>query len=118
MARIAGKRITKRHNLSGPQGVRGRNSDNTRLREVLRWNPPSGWSSGTGRDLWMDRSSGSFHGSCVRSGFRCGGLTRMSSNVSLGGDIRCCWDRASRVVSHPLTFFSQGIEKEYCNSGL
>jgi GDP-D-mannose 3', 5'-epimerase len=39
IARIAGKRITKRHNLTGPQGVRGRNSDNTRLREVLGWEP-------------------------------------------------------------------------------
>jgi len=39
IARIAGKRIAKRHNLSGPQGVRGRNSNNTRLREVLGWEP-------------------------------------------------------------------------------
>ena len=39
IARIAGKRIKKRHNLTGPQGVRGRNSDNTRLREVLGWEP-------------------------------------------------------------------------------
>src|SRR6202167_295280 len=39
VARIAGKRIDKRHNLTGPQGVRGRNSDNTRLREVLGWEP-------------------------------------------------------------------------------
>ena len=39
VARIAGKRITKRYNLSGPQGVRGRNSDNSRLREVLGWEP-------------------------------------------------------------------------------
>jgi nucleoside-diphosphate-sugar epimerase len=39
VARIAGKQITKRHNRSGPQGVRGRNSDNTRLREVLGWEP-------------------------------------------------------------------------------
>jgi GDP-D-mannose 3', 5'-epimerase len=39
IARIAGKKITKRHNLTGPQGVRGRNSDNTRLREVLGWEP-------------------------------------------------------------------------------
>ena len=35
VAEIAGKRITKRYNLSGSQGLRGRNSDNTRLREVL-----------------------------------------------------------------------------------
>ena len=39
VAGIAGKNIGKRHNLSAPQGVRGRNSDNTRLREVLKWEP-------------------------------------------------------------------------------
>jgi GDP-D-mannose 3', 5'-epimerase len=39
VARIAGKKINKRHNMSGPQGVRGRNSDNTRLRQVLGWEP-------------------------------------------------------------------------------
>ena len=36
---IAGKSLTKRHDLNKPQGVRGRNSDNTRLREVLGWEP-------------------------------------------------------------------------------
>jgi nucleoside-diphosphate-sugar epimerase len=36
---IAGKRIHKRYDLSKPQGVRGRNSDNTRLRKVLNWEP-------------------------------------------------------------------------------
>jgi len=38
-AAIAGKRIGKRHDLSKPQGVRGRNSDNSRLRRVLGWEP-------------------------------------------------------------------------------
>jgi nucleoside-diphosphate-sugar epimerase len=36
---IAGKRLHKRHDVSKPQGVRGRNSDNSRLREVLGWEP-------------------------------------------------------------------------------
>jgi GDP-D-mannose 3',5'-epimerase len=36
---IAGKRLRKRHDPSRPQGVRGRNSDNTRLREVAGWEP-------------------------------------------------------------------------------
>ncbi|HSS19384.1 MAG TPA: NAD-dependent epimerase/dehydratase family protein [Pyrinomonadaceae bacterium] len=36
---IAGKKIAKRYDLTKPQGVRGRNSDNTRLREVLKWEP-------------------------------------------------------------------------------
>jgi GDP-D-mannose 3', 5'-epimerase len=39
ISNIAGKKLTKRHNLSGPQGVRGRNSDNSRLRKVLGWEP-------------------------------------------------------------------------------
>ena len=38
IAEIAGVRISKKH-VPGPQGVRGRNSDNTRLREVLGWEP-------------------------------------------------------------------------------
>ena len=36
---VAGKQLVKRHDLSKPQGVRGRNSDNTRLRKVLGWTP-------------------------------------------------------------------------------
>ena len=36
---ISGKTLKKRHDLTKPQGVRGRNSDNTRLREVLGWEP-------------------------------------------------------------------------------
>lgn len=36
---IAGKRLIKRHDPSKPQGVRGRNSDNQRLRAVLGWEP-------------------------------------------------------------------------------
>jgi nucleoside-diphosphate-sugar epimerase len=36
---IANKRLIKRHDLSKPQGVRGRNSDNTRLKQVLGWEP-------------------------------------------------------------------------------
>lgn len=39
VAKIAGKKISKRYDLTKPQGVRGRNSDNTRLREVLQWEP-------------------------------------------------------------------------------
>ena len=35
---IAGVEITKKH-IDGPQGVRGRNSDNTTLRYVLQWEP-------------------------------------------------------------------------------
>jgi nucleoside-diphosphate-sugar epimerase len=38
VADIAGIEITIKH-IPGPMGVRGRNSDNTRLREVLKWEP-------------------------------------------------------------------------------
>jgi GDP-D-mannose 3', 5'-epimerase len=36
---IANKSISKRHDLSKPQGVRGRNSDNAMIRELLGWEP-------------------------------------------------------------------------------
>lgn len=35
---IAGYKVKRKH-IEGPQGVRGRNSDNTKLREVLNWEP-------------------------------------------------------------------------------
>jgi GDP-D-mannose 3', 5'-epimerase len=38
---IAGKRLRKVHDVRRPQGVRGRNSDNTLLRSVLNWEPPT-----------------------------------------------------------------------------
>ena len=36
---VAGKKLRKRYNLAAPQGVRGRNSDNTILRSVTGWEP-------------------------------------------------------------------------------
>ena len=39
VSKIAGKTIGKHHNMEGPQGVRGRNSDNTLLRQILGWEP-------------------------------------------------------------------------------
>jgi len=36
---LSGKRDIALHHVDGPQGVRGRNSDNTKLREVLGWEP-------------------------------------------------------------------------------
>ena len=38
VADAAGTQIVKKY-VDGPQGVRGRNSDNTKLREVLAWEP-------------------------------------------------------------------------------
>lgn len=36
---LAHKKVYVRHNLTKPQGVRGRNSDNTLCRKVLKWEP-------------------------------------------------------------------------------
>ena len=38
ISKIAGVKLKKKH-ISGPQGVRGRNSDNTKLKKVLKWEP-------------------------------------------------------------------------------
>jgi nucleoside-diphosphate-sugar epimerase len=37
--KISGKKITKKHDLSAPQGVRGRNADLTLVKKVLNWEP-------------------------------------------------------------------------------
>jgi GDP-D-mannose 3', 5'-epimerase len=49
VADAAGKTIRVRHDTSKPQGVRGRNSDNTRLREVLGWEPQTSLEDGLAR---------------------------------------------------------------------
>ena len=36
---IAGLKLKRSYDLTAPKGVAGRNSDNTRLREVLQWEP-------------------------------------------------------------------------------
>jgi nucleoside-diphosphate-sugar epimerase len=55
VCRIAGKRLRKRYDLSKPQGVRGRNSDNTRLREVLGWEPSTPLEAGLERTYrWIE----------------------------------------------------------------
>jgi nucleoside-diphosphate-sugar epimerase len=46
VARIAHKTIRKTHDSTKPQGVRGRNSDNTRLRQVLNWEPKTSLEEG------------------------------------------------------------------------
>ncbi|MBI3491820.1 MAG: NAD-dependent epimerase/dehydratase family protein [Acidobacteria bacterium] len=51
---IAGVKLGKRH-VSGPQGVRGRNSDNTRLRQVLGWEPRISLEEGLSRTYaWIE----------------------------------------------------------------
>jgi GDP-D-mannose 3', 5'-epimerase len=54
VAAIAGIAIVKKH-VPGPQGVRGRNSDNTRLRDVLQWEPAITLEEGLSRTYsWIE----------------------------------------------------------------
>ena len=51
---IAGVTLARRH-VEGPQGVRGRNSDNTRLRAVLGWEPRVSLEDGLARTYtWIE----------------------------------------------------------------
>jgi GDP-D-mannose 3',5'-epimerase len=62
VAAIAGKNISKRHELDRPLGVRGRNSDNTRIREQLAWEPTVSLEDGLARTYaWI-------HAQLVREG--------------------------------------------------
>ena len=52
---IAGVTLGKRH-IPGPQGVRGRNSDNTTLRKVLGWEPQIALEDGLARTYsWIEQ---------------------------------------------------------------
>lgn len=54
IADIAGITL-KKHHVDGPQGVRGRNSDNTKLREVLGWEPSISLEDGLSRTYsWIE----------------------------------------------------------------
>jgi len=55
VCQIAGKELTRTHDLTRPQGVRGRNSDNTRLRQVLGWEPSTTLEEGLARTYrWIE----------------------------------------------------------------
>jgi nucleoside-diphosphate-sugar epimerase len=55
IASIAGIKIIKKH-IAGPQGVRGRNSDNSRLRQVLGWEPEISLEEGLTRTYeWIEK---------------------------------------------------------------
>ncbi|MCC7416249.1 MAG: NAD-dependent epimerase/dehydratase family protein [Acidobacteria bacterium] len=60
--RIAGVTLQRRYDLSAPKGVRGRNSENTRIRQLLGWEPATRLADGMARTYrWiageLDRAS-------------------------------------------------------------
>lgn len=62
VADVAGKTIKKSHDLSKPQGVRGRNSDNTQLQAVLGWEPGVSLREGLARTYeWISTQVGAAH---------------------------------------------------------
>ena len=62
VANAAGIKVRKKH-IDGPQGVRGRNSDNTRLREVLKWEPEISLEEGLARTYrWIEDQVRQSHG--------------------------------------------------------
>ncbi len=58
VAAVAGVRIVKKH-IAGPMGVRGRNSDNTLLRQVLKWEPAVSLEEGLAKTYpWIESQAG------------------------------------------------------------
>jgi len=54
--RISGKKITKKYDLTKPQGVRGRNADITVARKVLGWEPKISLEEGLRRTyMWIEK---------------------------------------------------------------
>jgi nucleoside-diphosphate-sugar epimerase len=44
--KIAGVKLKREYDLSAPRGVAGRNSDNTFIRKVLKWEPDTSLDKG------------------------------------------------------------------------
>jgi nucleoside-diphosphate-sugar epimerase len=44
--KIAGVKMNRKYDLNAPQGVAGRNSDNTFIQKVLQWEPKTALSKG------------------------------------------------------------------------
>lgn len=54
--KISGKKLNIEHDLTKPQGVRGRNSDNTKILEVLGWKPESKFIDGITKTYnWINK---------------------------------------------------------------
>jgi nucleoside-diphosphate-sugar epimerase len=55
VSKVALKNVTKKHNLDAPLGVRGRNSDNTLIRETLNWDYKMSLTDGISRTYnWIN----------------------------------------------------------------
>jgi len=55
IAKAAGKTISRKHDLSAPQGVRGRNADLTLAKKVLGWEPKIDLEEGLGKTYrWIE----------------------------------------------------------------
>jgi nucleoside-diphosphate-sugar epimerase len=66
---IAGVRLERKYNLSAPKGVNGRNSDNTRIQELLGWEPSIALRDGMERTYaWILDEYRAKHGSVVVTG--------------------------------------------------
>ncbi len=60
---IAGVKLERRYNLSAPKGVNGRNSDNTRIRQYLGWEPSTRLREGLERTYaWIHDEYHARHG--------------------------------------------------------
>ena len=55
MEDIAGVKLKRNYNLNAPKGVNGRNSDNTKIKQYLGWEPSIRLKEGFGQDLRVDR---------------------------------------------------------------
>lgn len=58
VSKIAGKKIKKRYDLTKPQGVKGRNSDNTLIKQLFNWEPSMPLEKGIGETYkWIKKQT-------------------------------------------------------------
>jgi len=55
--KIAGTKLKRHYDLNAPRGVAGRNSDNTFIQKMLKWEPKNAVGQGSGRHLQVDQGA-------------------------------------------------------------
>jgi GDP-D-mannose 3',5'-epimerase len=102
---IADKQVVKRHDLTKPQGVRGRNSDNTMIRNLLGWEPKTPLADGLVHTYrWI-------HGLVSRPDYLAEILSKAASDVKSAGKAVVSMARPSECAAQPDSAISARAER-------
>ena len=106
---VSGKNGINLKHVDGPMGVRGRNSDNSRLRRGSRLGTPDHSRRRHSQDLPLDREAGAGHWGPMRLSFTSKPGRRWRSPITGGFDLVPKLSEASVLVSDKVSRWPRGV---------